>query len=232
MTLESPPAVSLVIPTLNEEENLKRLLPELLALTPVPQVIVSDGGSRDSTEAVALSFNAKLVRGVRGRGPQLNLAAEQAKGEVIVFLHADSSLPKTSYHRFLQTLNHSPELDGGAFRCSLAHSTGLWPRLYEYNVRLRSSLFNLPYGDQGFFLRRSKWSDRTRFAPWPLMEDVEWWQRLSTSHNLRILPLPLITSSRRFEQRGYFRSALRNLRTMIRYKQGVSPFTLAKEYHQ
>lgn len=232
MTMESQPAVSLVIPTLNEEDNLRKLLPELLALAPPPQIIVSDGGSRDSTEAVALSLGADLVRGVRGRGPQLNLGAEQATGGVIVFLHADSRLPVASYRRFLATLRDCPELDGGAFRFSLANSPGLWPRLYEGNVRLRNRLFNLPYGDQGYFLRRSKWSDKTRFAPWPLMEDVEWWERLSNFLNLRILPLPLITSSRRFEERGYLRSALRNLRTMIRYKQGISPDLLAKEYHQ
>lgn len=232
MTLEIPPAVSLVIPTINEENNLRTLLPELFALAPLPQVIISDGGSRDNTETVALSFGADLVRGARGRGPQLNLGAEQAKGDVIVFLHADSRLPVVSYRRFLATLNSCPELDGGAFRFSLAHSPGPWPRLYECSVRLRNCVFNLPYGDQGFFLRRHRWSEQTRFAHWPLMEDVEWWQRLSTTLNFRILPFPLITSSRRFEQRGYLRSALRNLRTMIRYKQGVSPVMLAKEYHQ
>lgn len=232
MTVDTPPAVSLVIPTLNEEENLQRLLPELLALAPVPQVIVSDGGSRDHTAELAGKLGADLVHGARGRGPQQNLGADYARGEVIVFLHADSRLPEASYLRFLHTLRHCPQMDGGAFLFSLADSPGLWPRLYEYNVQLRNRLFNLPYGDQGFFLRRHRWSEETRFAPWPLMEDVEWWQRLSGSLDLRILPLPLVTSSRRFEQRGYFRSALRNLRTMIRYKQGISPVTLAKEYHR
>jgi len=230
--METPPEATLVIPTLNEAENLERLLPELMDLAPAPQVIVSDGGSRDETAELALQYGAEVVCGARGRGPQLNLGAEQATGTTILFLHADSRLPATSYHRFLQALREYPEMDGGAFRFSLADSGGLWPRIYEGNVRLRNRLFNLPYGDQGYFLRRSRWSEQTRFAPWPLMEDVEWWQRLSRSHHLRILPWPLVTSARRFEQRGYLRSALRNLRTLIRYKQGISPRQLAKEYHQ
>ncbi len=232
MTEETPPEATLVIPTLNEVANMERLLPELLALSPVPQVIVSDGGSGDSTAEVALRFGVEVVCGARGRGPQLNLGAERARGTAILFLHADSRLPATSYHHFLQILRKCPELDGGAFRFSLADSSGLWPRIYEGNVRLRNRLFNLPYGDQGYFLRRSRWNEQSRFAPWPLMEDVEWWQRLSRSHFLRILPWPLVTSARRFEQRGYLRSALRNLRTLIRYKQGISPVQLAKEYHR
>lgn len=232
MAGEIPPEVSLVIPTLNEEQNLQRLLPELFALTPRPEIVVSDGGSNDNTAAVARQLGAHLVYGARGRGPQLNLGADSASGKVLLFLHADSRLPAESYRQFLHTLQDCPEMDGGAFRFSLADSSGFWPRLYENGVRCRNRLFHLPYGDQGFFLRRNSWNGQTRFAPWPLMEDVEWWERLRRTHCLRILPWPLVTSARRFEQRGYFRSALRNIRTLIRYKRGTPPAHLAKEYHR
>lgn len=232
MTVMDSPAVSLVIPTLNEEENLRILLPALFALTPVPQVIVSDGGSHDNTIEVARELGAEVVRGARGRGPQLNLGAEHSRGEVIVFLHADSWLVPASYRGLLHILHRCPEVDGGAFRFSLARTAGFWPRVYEVNVRLRNLILNLPYGDQGFFLRRKMWSDETRFAAWPLMEDVEWWERLRGSLTLRILPWPLVTSARRFEQRGYFRGSLRNLRTLLRYKLGSSPVKLAKDYNR
>lgn len=153
-------------------------------------------------------------------------------GEAILFLHADCCLPAASYHGLIEILHRWPYVDGGAFRFSLGHTAGLWARVYEFNVGLRSRIFNLPYGDQGFFIRRASWLAGHRFAPLPLMEDVEWWQRLSRELRLAILPWPLITSARRFDERGYLRSALRNLWTLTRYKLGVSPTTLAKEYHR
>jgi len=99
-------------------------------------------------------------------------------------------------------------------------------------VNLRCRLFNLHYGDQGFFIRRSNWQDGMQFSEIPLMEDVEWWERLRGKVKMKILPYPLITSARRFEQRGYLVSAIRNLSTLTRYKLGVSPLKLVKEYNR
>ena len=225
-------SVSVVIPTLNEAENIQRLLPLLLALVPTPQIIVSDGGSSDGTLATAQAFGAETIHGLRGRGPQLNAGGSRCTGDIIVFLHADSILPQESYQGMLQALQDEPELAGGAFRFSLRGTPGFWARVYEFNVGLRSRLLHLPYGDQGFFLRRSVWERGHYFAAQPLMEDVEWWERLSRQKTMRILSWPLITSARRFQQRGYLVSSLRNLWTLTRYKLGVSPVKLAKEYYK
>ncbi len=230
--MENSVDLSLVIPALNEEDNLRRLLPELLAFNPCPQVIVSDGGSTDNTRDIAQELGAIVVSGSRGRGPQLNRGANHCSGKTIFFLHADSIFPEQSYQMLLHTLKNNPKLDGGALRFSLCGTKGQWPRIYESMVWLRNKVFNLPYGDQGFFLRTHHWGKSTKFADWPLMEDVEWWERMDQYFSMRILPLPLVTSARRFEQRGYFISAARNLFTMARYKLGVSPFKLAKEYNR
>jgi len=224
--------VSVVIPTLNEAENIQRLLPLLLALVPAPQIIVSDGGSSDATLAIAHSFGVEGISGIRGRGHQLNAGGTRTTGDIILFLHADSTLPQESYQGMLQVLQDEPELAGGAFRFSLHHTEGLWPRIYECNVGLRNRLLHLPYGDQGYFLRRTVWERGYHFAAQPLMEDVEWWERLSRDMEMRVLPWPVITSARRFRQRGYLASALRNLWTLTRYKMGVSSEILAKEYHR
>ena len=227
-----PSPVSVVIPTLNEEPSLARLLPVLLSLDPVPHVIVSDGGSTDRTLAVAEDAGVEVVAGCRGRGVQLNAGGDRGNGEVLLFLHADSHLPAASYRGLLQTIGNQPWIDGGAFRFSLAHASAPWARIYEFSVGLRSRLLHLPYGDQGYFIRRRHWQAGHRFASLPLMEDVEWWQRLDRQLRLAIIPWPLITSARRFERRGYLRSALLNLWTLTRYKLGASPHTLAKEYYR
>jgi rSAM/selenodomain-associated transferase 2 len=226
------PAVTIVIPTLNEAMNLARLLPELLALVPTPEVIVSDGGSSDSTPMVASSYAVSWIDEARGRGSQLNAGGARASGDIILFLHADSTLPQESYTQMILLLAREPELAGGAFRFSLQSTPGVWARVYEFNVKLRNTLLSLPYGDQGFFIRCAIWDQGYHFTEQPLMEDVEWWQRLYRKKVIRILPWPVITSARRFEQRGYLCSSLRNLWTLTRYKLGVSPVKLAKEYHK
>ncbi len=230
--MQNKPAVTIVIPTLNEAANLARLLPELLALVPIPEIIVSDGGSSDSTSSVASSWAVSCIHEARGRGPQLNAGGALARGDIIVFLHADSTLPPESYTKMMLLLARESQLAGGAFRFSLQNTPGVWARVYEFNVRLRNIWLRLPYGDQGFFIRRAVWNEGYYFKEQPLMEDVEWWQRLHRQKVLRILPWPIITSSRRFEQRGYLHSSIRNLWTMMRYKLGVSPEKLAKEYHK
>lgn len=232
MSMQKLPSVSVVIPTSNEAANLSRLLPELCTLVPAPQIIVSDGGSSDSTLSVARSYGITCIAAAKGRGPQLNAGGMQATGDVILFLHADSTLPPRSYLGMVQLLAREPELAGGAFRFSLHHTPGAWARIYEFNVGLRNRLLRLPYGDQGFFIRRAIWDRGYHFADQPLLEDVEWWQRLQRERAVRILPWPLITSARRFQQRGYIKSAIRNLWTLTRYKLGVSPVKLAKEYYR
>jgi hypothetical protein len=91
---------------------------------------------------------------------------------------------------------------------------------------------HLPYGDQAFFIRSPLWNENTRYQDWPLMEDVEWWERMRRQYRMKILPWPVVTSARRFKKRGYAVSAFRNLATLMRYKLGASPDKLARQYNQ
>lgn len=226
------PTISVIIPTLNEERNLRRLLPQLLALSSPPEIIVSDGGSEDLTLEIAEQFGVCITSEGKGRGLQLNAGAKLASNDVLLFLHADSTLPETSYLGFLTTLSEETALNGGAFSFSLQGNKRIWSRIYEFNVMIRCKILNLPYGDQGFFIKRKDWNDGFVFSEFPLMEDVEWWERAGKVLNLKILPYPLITSTRRFENRGFLVNAVRNLWTLTRYKFGVSPEQLVKEYYK
>lgn len=223
------PLVSVVIPARNEAINLRRLLPALAALVPRPEIIVAEAGSTDDTRSVALELGAAATTSSPGRGPQLAAGAQLAQGEVLLFLHADSFLPQSSWDALFTALR-DPNLDGGAFRFSLEGTTGIWPRVYEFFVDLRSRWLGLPYGDQGYFVRRTTWEHIGAFLPIPLMEDVEWWIRARRVARLKILPIPLVTSSRRFQRRGWLASAMRNLSLLAAWKLGVPPERVALWY--
>jgi hypothetical protein len=130
----------------------------------------------------------------------------------------------------MQAALGNPHLEGGAFRFSLEGTIGIWPRVYEFFVDLRSRWLGLPYGDQGFFVRRATWERVGPFPAIPLMEDVEWWSRLRRQAKVRILREPLVTSPRRFERRGWLSSAIRNLSLLSAWKLGVSPTRIATWY--
>lgn len=190
---------------------------------------MAESGSSDDTRSVGLEFGAVLASSSPGRGPQLAAGAKLAQGEVLLFLHADSRLSASSWDALHETLR-DPRLDGGAFRFSLEGTSGFWPRVYEVFVDLRSRWLGLPYGDQGYFVRRTTWERVGPFRPIPLMEDVEWWSRLRRQANVKILRAPLVTSARRFQHRGWLASAIRNLTLLSAWKLGAPPERIVHWY--
>ena len=165
-----------------------------------------------------------------GRGTQLNAGAAIARGEWLWFVHADSRLPQGWQDAFRNLTAASDELVGGAFRFAL-DSRAWQARLLERAVACRVRWFGLPYGDQGLFVRRSVFEALGGFAAIPLMEDVEFVQRLKRFGRLRHLKLELTTSARRWQQEGWWRRSLANLLILARYKLGTSPEQLAKRYY-
>jgi hypothetical protein len=170
----------------------------------------------------------------KGRALQINAGASVAikqGASALWFLHADSILNQNVFltlHDFLS----SPNQNGGCFQFSLPNSRGFWPRLYEKMVYIRSKL-GLAYGDQGFFVRVDLWNNLGPFLEWPLLEDVEWWRRYQKSKypRLKVFNTPLGTSARRFEKRGWFKSAVKNLTIIFAYFCGISPSKLKTFYN-
>jgi rSAM/selenodomain-associated transferase 2 len=169
------------------------------------------------------------VESTTGRGTQLNAGAARATGEWLWFVHADSRLPSGWLAAFREmTLS---DVSGGAFTFAL-DSPAWQARLLERAVALRVRWFNLPYGDQGLFVRRRIFESLGGFAPLPLMEDVEFVRRLTRSGPVRHLTLRLTTSARRWEHEGWLRRSVRNLTTLGLYTMGVSPERLARRYYE
>lgn len=219
--------MAVLIPTLNEEENLRRLLPALVAAA--DEVVVSDGGSRDASREVAHALGARVVVGPPGRGGQLNRAAAAARSEALLFLHADTVLPAEG----LETVRRAVAAGarGGAFLVRFG-ADGWVYRLGETVVNLRTRLAKTPLGDQAQFAARRSFEELGGFREWPILEDLDFVRRLRRSGPVTILPLHVTTSARRFEAGGPLRTVLRNWLIWSLFLVGVSPHRLAGLYRE
>jgi rSAM/selenodomain-associated transferase 2 len=221
------PSVAVLIPTLDEEENLRRNLPAVLAAA--DEVVVSDGGSRDGSCAVARGLGARVVEGPPGRGGQLNRAAAATSADALLVVHADTVLPPGGVDAVRRAVAAGAR--GGAFLVRFDGESWVY-RLGERVVNLRTRLAKTPLGDQGQFVARATFEELGGFREWPILEDLDFVRRLKRSGPVTILPLPVTTSARRFEAAGPLRTVLRNWLIWGLYVLGVPPRRLARLYRQ
>ncbi len=230
-----PPLVSLIIPVKGDavalEDLLRDLSAEIGAAAETVEIIVSAATPVDAalSRVRERDTNVIWVESAPGRGTQLNAGAVRATGNWLWFVHADSRAPLGWLAAF-RGMDRDQSLAGGSFAFAL-DSAAWQARLLERAVALRVRWFNLPYGDQGLFVRRHIFESLGGFAPLPLMEDVEFVGRLTRSGQLRHLTLRLTTSARRWEREGWLRRSVRNLTTLTLYVLGVSPERLARRYY-
>jgi rSAM/selenodomain-associated transferase 2 len=227
--------VSIIVPTFNEAPNICRQAQTLRQL-PNVEIIFADGGSSDGTAKVISSIlpelpNAHLIQTSCGRPRQMNAGAKHAKGEWLIFLHADTVLPEDSFGVFLKTIHESPGLNSGAFTFRVEHEKWAY-RYLEFYVGLRCKFLKLPFGDQALFIKRRFFEALGGYrADFPLMEDMELVQRLNKQAGFAILPAPVFTSPRRYEHDGFFKRGLGNIYLQLLYRCGVHPRELAKKYY-
>jgi hypothetical protein len=213
------PRISVIIPALNEELTISAALSSASGCE--IEVIVVDGGSSDRTMEIAAAAGAKVIRASRGRARQMNAGAAMAKGEMLLFLHADTVLPKGFEEVVVQMLDR-PAAGLCAFRLALtAH--GWHFRLIEALVNLRSRLFKMPYGDQALSIRADLFREVGGFPALPIMEDYALVQRLRRRGRVVISNLAVQTSARRWLARGVWRTTLVNQACIATYRIGVSP---------
>lgn len=213
-------AVSVIIPTLNEASRVGEAIDSAFAAG-AAEVIVSDGGSSDSTVAVAREHGARVIEGETMRSRQMNRAAAEAAGEVLIFLHADTRLPLGA----CAAVQESGAVFGG-FRIQFAEDA-FRLRFAAAMINLRTRLTRCPWGDQAQFISRKAFDG---FREIPIMEDYDLAVRMKRSGRTVVLPQKVTTSGRRFLRRGLFRTSLMNWRIIIAWRLGADPEKLARIY--
>lgn len=219
---------SIIVPALNEGSGIKE------ALTPLAtwrkqghELILVDGGSSDETVACASPEVDRVIISERGRARQMNAGAAVASGDVLLFLHADTHLPGDTLSLISSMI--SPQRPWGRFDVRLSGKRKMF-RVIENMMNWRSRLTGIATGDQAMFVLRSQFEMLGGFAEQPLMEDIELSKRLRRLAWPICIDTPLVTSSRRWEQRGVFTTILLMWRLRLLYWLGVDAKKLAELY--
>ena len=223
-----PSPLCVVMPVLNEAQAIEATLQ---ALAPLRQcgarVVVVDGGSEDDTMAKARPHADAVISAPRGRAAQMNAGAALGWGEVLLFLHADTMLPDGADEQLLQALTQGHLW--GRFDVRIAGRHRMLA-VVAAMMNLRSRWTGIATGDQAMFMRREVFALLGGFAPLPLMEDIDMSRRLRWLGAPACLRERVITSGRRWEQRGVWRTIALMWRLRWRYWRGESAHTLAQDY--
>ncbi len=228
--------ISVIIPALNVQGSLAPTLASLLHANSqgmIREVIVSDGGSSDATASIATEAGAQLIVGQKGRGGQLARGAEAARGEWLLFLHADTQLEPGWEAVASAHMAGAYDRAAAAFRLRFDQK-GVAPALVAAGANFRSRFLKMPYGDQGLLISRRHYERLGGFRPIPLFEDVDLVRRLVKEGGrraLRLLPAAAVTSADRYEKAGYVRRVLGNLHCLTLYFAGVSPHRIVEIYN-
>jgi rSAM/selenodomain-associated transferase 2 len=221
--LADTPRIGVLIPALNESAAIAGAVRNALDAVQPVEVVVVDGGSRDGTRAVAEVAGARVIAGGPNRGEALNAAAAQTEGEILLVVHADTSLPPDAGAAIRAALRSA---DWGAFRLRFDPPLPLLERL----VLWRSQFRHAPYGDQAMFVTRAALDAVGGIPAIPLMDDYELARRLRRRFRFRLLDQAVVASARRYQQHGVLRTTLHLRLLFLLYRLGVPPDRLLRRY--
>ena len=223
--------ISIIIPTINEANNLPLLLSDLSSIQKEGEIIIVDCGSEDKTIDIANIYGAKvIISKERNRGLQLDIGAKNSKGDWLIFLHADTRLT----HDWFKKINSFLEGNKNSiyyFEFKINNKKIIY-RVLEIFVNCRSRFFKQPYGDQGLIIHRTTYFKNNGFRKIPLMEDVDFLRRLNKKKDLKQLNLPIFISSRKWERTNIFIQAIKNWHFRRRWLKGESLKSIYSDYYK
>ena len=223
--------ISIIIPTYNEANNLPLLLADLSILQKEGEIIIIDCGSKDKSKDIANIYGAKLLKSKdKNRGSQLHIGAKKAEGEWFIFLHADSRLTKDWLKRIKLVMENS-ESFVFYFKFKVNNQNKIY-RFLEVLVNLRCFFFKTPYGDQGLLINRKTYFKNKGYRKIPIMEDLDFIQRLKNKTNLKSIKFPIYTSSRKWGETNIFIQALRNWKLRRRWLKGGNMQSIYVDYYK
>jgi len=223
--------LSVIMPVLNEGPGIGDAISRVQALAGDRslELIIVDGDPSGSTVRAIPDGTAIKLISERGRARQMNAGASLASGTVLLFLHADSTLPRSAFQLILSAMDDA-RINAGAFDLGVASDRAVF-RITERYVALRTRLTRIPFGDQAIFLRRDYFNKIGRYSDIPLMEDVDLMTRIrKRGDRIAVIPEKVMTSARRWEREGILYCTCRNWLLQILYSLGVSPARLARWY--
>jgi rSAM/selenodomain-associated transferase 2 len=225
-----PKKISIIIPALNEETALGQNLPKLQIYRDLGhEIILVDGGSHDQSLAVARPLVDRFIQTVKGRAHQMNEGADVAKNDILLFLHADTGLPESADKLILKALEYDQHY-WGRFNVSFS-SKKLIFKLIASTMNIRSALSGIATGDQAIFVNKQIFEDVGLFDRIPLMEDVALSKKLLNYSRPFCLKEPVKTSSRRWENKGIYKTIYLMWRLRLAYFFGANPGKLADQYY-
>jgi len=223
--------ISIIIPTINEANNLPLLLSDLSSIQKEGEIIIVDCGSEDKTIDIAYIYGAKVyISKERNRGLQLDIGAKNSKGEWLIFLHADTRLTH-DWFRKINSLTKENKNNIYYFKFKINHKKLIY-RVLEILVNFRSKYFKKPYGDQGLIIHRATYFKNNGFRKIPLMEDIDFLRRLNNKQDLKQLNIPIFISSRKWERTNIFLQAIKNWNFRRRWLKGESTKSIYSDYYK
>ena len=225
------PRISIIIPTYNESQHLSLLLSDLSIFNEGIEIIIVDCSSKDKTRDIANLYRANIYNSKKkNRGLQLNIGAKNAKGEWFVFLHADSRL-REGWLKTVKSVISKGENFIYCFKFKINNEKIIY-RFLEIIVNLRSFIFKDPYGDQGLIIHRETYFKNNGYRKIPLMEDIDFIKRLKNNVKLKMLSIPIYTSSRKWEKTNIIFQAFKNWNLRKRWFQGESIKSIYDDYYK
>ncbi len=218
---------SIIIPTLNEADNIQTCLLALQALRDRAEIIVVDGGSNDDTVALATPYADKILQSDQGRATQMNHGAKHATGDILLFLHADTELPEHTL--LLIERGISPNQPWGRFDIQL-RGEHLMFKIIAFMMNWRSRLTGIVTGDQVLFVSKLAFTAVGGYPEISLMEDIALSRTLKNISRPVCLTAKVKSSARRWQQHGIYKTILLMWSLRLRYYLGADPQLLAELY--
>lgn len=222
-----PLTVSIVVPALNEASEIGATLASALNQLGPAEVFVVDGGSTDGTPEVAARSGVRVLDAPRGRARQMNAGAAAARGDVLLFLHADTRLPPGALAAVRDALA-DPAVAGGCFRTTFDVAASPWMRLWQ--ARLWMRWHRLAFGDRAPFVRRWAFDAAGGVPDQPIFEDLDLVRRVRRHGRFVFVDADVVTSGRRFRANGALGQQARNLALWLGWNAGIAPSRLKRFY--